>query len=93
MPSGWYPRPHAAQHGRGGGGDGAGGKTGVVGVSCVLTNWTGGWDAERIGLPVQGVLLDHVGCKYHWDEDGFPTDINLHKLMEVLESGDRKWEW
>jgi len=25
-----------------------------------------------------------VGCKYHWDEKGIPTDTNLHKLEEVL---------
>jgi hypothetical protein len=67
-----------------GGGNGAGATMGVVGVSCILTNWTGGWDAERIGLPAQGVLLDYVGCKFHWDDDGFPTDINLHKLMEIV---------
>lgn len=57
---------------------------GVVGVSCVLTNWTGGWDAERLGFPAQGVLLDYVGCKYHWDKDGFPTDMDLKELLECL---------
>lgn len=68
-------------------GDGkdSGGALAVVGVSCVLTNWAGGWDAERLGVPAQGVLLDYVGCKYHWDKKGFPTDINLHKLISVLE--------
>jgi hypothetical protein len=62
------------------------GKTdfGVVGVSCALTNWGGGWDTEELGIPAQGVLLDYVGCKYHWDEQGIPTDINIHKLLEVL---------
>ncbi|MBN2385382.1 MAG: DUF116 domain-containing protein [Anaerolineales bacterium] len=67
-----------------GAGGGPGQIPGVVGVSCVLTNWTGGWDTEQIGIPAQGVLLDYVGCSYHWDERGFPTDINLRKLMEVL---------
>lgn len=59
---------------------------GVVGVSCVLTNWTGGWDAERLGIPAQGVLLDYVGCKYHWDKNGFPTDMNLKELLVCLDS-------
>lgn len=59
---------------------------GVVGVSCVLTNWAGGWDAESIDLPAQGLLLDYVGCKYHWDTEGFPTDINVRKLEELLSS-------
>jgi hypothetical protein len=60
------------------------GGLGVVGVSCVLTNWTGGWDMDRLGIPAQGVLLDYVGCKYHWDEQGFPTDININQLIKCL---------
>jgi hypothetical protein len=58
--------------------------TGLLGVSCVLTNWNGGWDAGAIGIPCQGLLLDYVGCKYHWDKDGIPTDTNLKKLREML---------
>ena len=57
---------------------------GLVGVACALTNWSGGWQADALGVPAQGVLLDYVGCKYHWDEKGIPTDTNLHKLEEVL---------
>jgi hypothetical protein len=57
---------------------------GVVGVSCALTNWSGGWDTEALGIPAQGLLLDYVGCKYHWDKDGLPTDTNLRKLQAVL---------
>jgi len=60
------------------------GSVGVVGVSCALTNWSGGWEAESIGVPAQGVLLDYVGCKFHWDKDGIPTDPNLKKLEEVV---------
>jgi hypothetical protein len=66
-----------------GGGQGNTG-LGVVGVSCVLTNWSGGWDTQRLGIPAQGLLLDYVGCSYHWDEHGIPTDTNLHQLLEVL---------
>jgi hypothetical protein len=54
-------------------------------VSCALTNWSGGWEAQSMGIPAQGVLLDYVGCSYHWDKTGFPTDLNLHKLAEVLD--------
>jgi len=57
---------------------------GVVGVSCALTNWSGGWDTDSMGIPAQGVLLDYVGCKYHWDEKGIPTSTNLYKIKEVL---------
>ena len=60
------------------------GDTGVVGVSCALTNWSGGWEADDMGIPAQGVLLDYVGCNYHWDEKGIPTDTNLRKLEEVV---------
>ncbi|MBN1312122.1 MAG: DUF116 domain-containing protein [Anaerolineae bacterium] len=59
---------------------------GVVGVSCILTNWEGGWQTNDLGTPSQGVLLDYVGCSYHWHDEGIPTDTNLHKLREVLDS-------
>jgi hypothetical protein len=59
-------------------------KMGVVGISCALTNAPGGWEAQSIGLPAQGLLLDYCGCSYHWDEAGFPTDTNFNKLLELL---------
>jgi hypothetical protein len=68
----------------GGAGAGALGVVGVVGVSCALTNWSGGWDADALGIPAQGVLLDYVGCAYHWDAAGIVTDMNLKKLLEVV---------
>jgi hypothetical protein len=63
---------------------GESGSLGVVGVSCALTNWSGGWEADEMNIPAQGILLDYVGCKYHWDKKGFPTDTNLTKLQEVM---------
>ena len=65
---------------------GEGGNLGVVGVSCALTNWSGGWEADALGIPAQGVLLDYVGCTYHWDMDGpgIPTDTNLNRLLKVI---------
>jgi uncharacterized protein len=60
------------------------GPIGVVGVSCALTNWNGGWEADAAGIPAQGLLLDYVGCKYHWDPKGIPTDTNLKSLQEIL---------
>jgi hypothetical protein len=66
------------------GGTRGAGSLGVVGVSCALTNWAGGWEADALGLPAQGVLLDYVGCSYHWDEVGLTTDVNLKKLAEVV---------
>lgn len=60
------------------------GPIGLVGVSCALTNWNGGWEAGALGIPAQGLLLDYVGCKYHWDRKGIPTDTNLKRLQELL---------
>ena len=60
------------------------GSLGVVGVSCVLTNYPGGWKTKRLGVPSQGVLLDYCGCKFHWHKPGFPTDINVGRLLAVL---------
>ncbi|RPI34451.1 MAG: DUF116 domain-containing protein [Chloroflexota bacterium] len=58
---------------------------GVVGVSCVLTNLGGGWETRQMEVPAQGIPLDYCGCKWHWHEEGFPTDINLHQLFRVME--------
>jgi hypothetical protein len=57
---------------------------GLVGVSCALTNWNGGWETGELGIPAQGLLLDYVGCKIHWDKEGIPTDTNFKKLQEIL---------
>ena len=57
---------------------------GVVGVSCPLTNLTGGWETKDLGVPAQGLLLDYCGCPWHWHETGIPTDINFNQLLEVL---------
>jgi hypothetical protein len=62
-----------------------GDKVGIVGVSCVLTNASGGWQTKDLGIPAQGVLLDYCGCRYHWHKEGIPTDINLVQLADVLE--------
>ncbi len=59
-------------------------KIGVVGVSCALTNWGGGWETSSLGISAQGLLLDYVGCKYHWDRHGFPTDTNLRQLISLV---------
>jgi hypothetical protein len=61
-----------------------GGQAGVVGISCVLTNPSGGWETKDLGIPAQGVLLDYCGCPWHWHEEGFPTDINLRQLLAVI---------
>ncbi len=57
---------------------------GLVGVSCALTNWNGGWEAGSLGIPAQGLLLDYVGCSIHWDRVGIPTDTNFKRLKEIV---------
>jgi hypothetical protein len=57
---------------------------GIVGVSCPLTNASGGWETKDLGIPAQGVLLDYCGCLWHWHKEGIPTDINFHQLLKVL---------
>ncbi len=61
------------------------GAVGVIGVSCVLTNPSGGWETKAMDVPAQGVLLDYCGCRYHWHKEGFPTDININQLLRVLD--------
>jgi Uncharacterized conserved protein len=58
---------------------------GIVGVACVSNLIAGGWKADSLGIPAQCVLLDYCGCKNHWDQKGFPTDINTEKLIETFE--------
>lgn len=60
-------------------------RIGVVGISCVLTNTSGGWQTRRLGLPAQGLPLDYCGCSYHWHPQGFPTDVNFQQLLRSLE--------
>ena len=60
------------------------GSTGVVGVSCVLTNPPGGWETRELGVPAQGVLLDYCGCSWHWHPTGIPTDVDVDQLLRVL---------
>jgi hypothetical protein len=70
-----------------GGGSGIGETSvGVIGVSCPLTITGGGWEMKRLGLPAQGLLLDHCGCHWHWDLDrGITTEINFNQLLRLLE--------
>ncbi len=58
----------------------------VVGVSCPLTIISGGFEMKRMGIPAQGLLLDHCGCSWHWDPGkGIVTEINIKQLARILE--------
>jgi hypothetical protein len=59
---------------------------GVIGVSCPLTITGGGWEMRRLGVPAQGLLLDHCGCSWHWDLGrGITTEINFNQLLKILD--------
>ena len=58
---------------------------GIIGVACVSNLIAGGWKAVSLGIPAQCVLLDYVGCKNHWDEKGFPTDININQMLSLFD--------
>ncbi|MFZ5351961.1 MAG: DUF116 domain-containing protein [Bacillota bacterium] len=60
------------------------GGLGVIGVACVLNLLAGGWKAKSLGIPAQCVLLDYCGCRNHWDEEGFTTEINMDRLQEIM---------
>jgi hypothetical protein len=60
--------------------------TGLVGVSCPLTNASGGWEMKRLGVPAQGLLLDYCGCTYHWHKEGIPTDLNFRQLLRLVDA-------
>lgn len=62
----------------------AGKGLGVVGVACVQRNWCAGWEAQRLGLHAQGVLLDHAGCRKHWHPRGLMTDVNVQQVTGLL---------
>jgi hypothetical protein len=65
------------------------GALGIVGVSCPLTNVTGGWETKDLGIPAQGALLDYCGCPWHWHPQGIPTDLNFGQLLRVLDCQER----
>lgn len=65
------------------------GTIGIIGVTCVLNLIEGGLNAKELGFVPQCVLLDYCGCKEHWNKDGFVTDINEKKFLEI--EGYKKW--
>ena len=58
---------------------------GIIGVACISNLIAGGWKADSLGIPAQCVLLDYSSCKNHWDNEGFPTTINVNQLMKLFD--------
>ncbi|MDO5851521.1 MAG: DUF116 domain-containing protein [Methanobacteriaceae archaeon] len=57
---------------------------GIIGITCILNLIEGGLQAKSINIPAQCVLLNYVGCKTHWDNQGFTTQINNNELKKRL---------
>jgi len=57
---------------------------GIIGVACVSNLIAGGWKSDSLGIPAQCVLLDSASCKNHWHDEGVPTDINVDRLLELM---------
>lgn len=66
------------------------GELGIIGIACVINLLAGGWKAKGYGIPAQCVLLDYCGCKNHWDEEGFPTVIDMQQLEKVMDTSQMK---
>ena len=58
--------------------------TGLVGVACALNLLTGGYEMKRLGISSQCVFLNYCGCKKHWDKKGINTEININRLIELV---------
>jgi len=63
----------------------AGSGLGVLGLSCAPTNWLAGWEAQKLGLHAQGLLLDFPACREHWHPLGLPTSTSMPRLKLMLE--------
>lgn len=61
--------------------------TGVTAVACALNIISGGLAMRSHNIPSQCVLLDCSGCKKHWHKEGFDTEVNVSRLLEVASQG------
>lgn len=58
--------------------------TAVVGVACLSVLVQGGWELKRNNIPAQCVLLNECGCKKHWHDTGFPTQLDVRELRRIV---------
>lgn len=59
-------------------------EVGIIGVACIPKLIAGGLKSKSLGIPAQCVILDFAGCKRHWQDEDFPTDINVNRLMNLF---------
>ena len=63
---------------------------GVIGVACPLHLIAGGLELRELGIDAQCVFLDYCGCKNHWSENGVMTDMNVNRLLELVDAERRQ---
>jgi len=69
--SAWAPAPGKDQ------------QTGIVGVACLTTLISGGYELKRLGIAAQCIPLDHSGCT-HWTSTTQVTSVNMGELYYRL---------
>ncbi|QWU13807.1 hypothetical protein SAMN04487895_10138 [Paenibacillus sophorae] len=67
------------------------GEVGIVGIACVLNLISGGYKAKEMGYEPQCVLLHYSGCIQHWHPKGIETRIDVHRLEEILKTGQKTY--
>ena len=56
---------------------------GVTAVACLLNIVPGGLEMRARRIASQCVVLDHPGCKRHWDRKGIATAVNEDRLVRI----------
>lgn len=59
-------------------------ETGLIAVACLLNLVPGGYEMRELNIPAQCLLLDYCGCRKHWHPKGIATDINQHRLIDLV---------
>jgi len=59
--------------------------TALVGVACVLNLLTGGYEMRKLNIASQCVFLDYCSCKNHWLLENVYTNLNINRLIKIIE--------
>lgn len=58
-------------------------QVGVVGVACLTTLLSGGFELKKHGIAAQCIALDHSGCR-HWKDNPESTSLNINELLRRI---------
>ena len=56
---------------------------GLTAIACALNILPGGLEMRERGIAAQCLPLDFPGCRRHWDPQGFPTAVNVARLVQI----------